>query len=206
VNPLGVDAAIFQYATGWHDAIASRIVIAGLGLVILGIVIRAAAHRDCTLLAGLLWILLGVVFMVFAAIPEAMIKLVVSTEYLTRIRVIMGALSVLVLLIAFEAIRRNHLQERYALLWVATAVIVFLTVLFPRFVDLFRAVTGMQYVTAVVALAFTFLMLLAFHFSISMSQAQNKQSKMAQRIAILESRIRDLERKQDNPESPPETR
>jgi hypothetical protein len=98
-----------------------------------------------------------------------------------------------VLYITFESIRRTHLQEKYALLWVATALIILISVLFPNAVSLFRAVTGMEYATAIATVSFTFLVMVAFHFSISLSAMQTKHSKVAQRIAILEARINKLE-------------
>ena len=44
------------------------------------------------------------------------------------------------------------------------------------------------------AVAFTFLVLVAFHFSIALSAIQSRESKMAQRVALLEARLNQLER------------
>ena len=98
------------------------------------------------------------------------------------------------LLITLESIRVTRLQERYALLWVVTALVILAATLFPEAVNLVRAVMGMRYDEAVLAVAFTFLVLLAFHFSISVSALQSKLAKTAQRIALLDARIDELEK------------
>jgi len=188
-----IDNMAIRYATGWEDAIFYRIFIGLVGLLLLVFTGRVTWKRDCSILTGLLWIIAGIVLIVFSFIPQKMIEFVISTEYLTRIRIIMGLVSVLVLYITFESIRRTHLQEKYALLWVATALIILISVLFPNAVSLFRAVTGMEYATAIATVSFTFLVMVAFHFSISLSAMQTKHSKVAQRIAILEARINKLE-------------
>lgn len=182
-----------NYALGWEHASGYRILIGLAGLLIIGFTARLAWKRDCSLITAILWLIVGAVLIFFAAYPQKVIRLVVQTEYMTRIRFIMGAVSVFVLLITFESIRRTHLQERYALLWVVTGLVILTSVLFPRAVSLFRAVTGMDYVSAIVAVAFTFLVLVAFNFSIAMSAMEDDRSKLAQRIAILEARLKKLE-------------
>jgi len=188
-----IDTMAVRYATGWDGAITQRVLIGLAGLLVVVLAGKVVGKKDCSVLTGLLWIVAGLVMVVFSIIPQDVIRFVISTEYLTRIRVIMGMVSVLVLYITFESIRRTHLQEKYALLWVATALIILISVLFPNAVALFRAVTGMEYATAIAAVSFTFLVMVAFHFSISMSAVQSKHSKVAQRVAILEARLKKLE-------------
>jgi len=183
-----------RYATGWDGAIFQRVTIGLIGLLVLVLAGRVTWKRDCSLVTGLLWMIAGLVLMVFSIIPQEVIKFVIATEYLTRVRVIMGMVSLLVLYITFESIRRTHLQEKYAILWVATALIILISVLFPNAVALFRAVTGMEYATAIATVSFTFLVMVAFHFSISMSAMQSKQSKIAQRVAIVEARLHKMEK------------
>jgi hypothetical protein len=182
-----------RYSSGWHEAVGPRILLGLFGAAILLLVFRAVVRKNTGLIAILLWAVLGAGLLAFAAVPEAMINTVVTTEYMTRIRVVMGGVSLIVLLITFESIRKTHLQERYALLWVTTALVMLLGCFFPDAVALFRAVTGMQYGAAMAAVAFVFLSMVSFHFSISLSSLQSKQSQVAQRVAILEERIRELE-------------
>ncbi|MDP1589911.1 MAG: DUF2304 domain-containing protein [Prosthecobacter sp.] len=112
-----------------------------------------------------------------------------------RIRVLMGAVSVGVFFITLLAIRSYKLREKYAVLWLATAVMITLTAFFPQMVDKAREWFGMQYVTSVVAVVFTFLVLVSFHFSIALSALNDKAASTASRCAILEARIYELERR-----------
>jgi hypothetical protein len=188
-----IDNMAIRYATGWEQAIFHRVLIGLIGFLLFVFTTRVTWRKDCTILTGLIWMIAGIVLIVFSFIPQKVIEFVISTEYLTRIRFIMGLVSVLVLYITVESIRRTHLQEKYALLWVATALIILISVLFPNAVSLFRAVTGMEYATAIATVSFTFLVMVAFHFSISLSAIQTKHSKVAQRVAILEARVKKLE-------------
>ena len=127
---------------------------------------------------------------VFAAWPW-----LADASQMMRIRALMGAVSVGVFLITLLAIRGYKLREKYAVLWLATAAMITLTALFPQLVDGARHWFGMQYVTSVVAVVFTFLVLVSFHFSIALSALNDKAAATASRCAILEARLRDLERR-----------
>ena len=118
-----------------------------------------------------------------------------AATQMMRIRVLMGVVSVGVFLITLLAIRGYKLREKYAVLWLATAVMIILTAFFPHIVDKARVWFGMQYVTSVVAVVFTFLVLVSFHFSIALSALNDKAALTASRCAILEARIHELERR-----------
>ena len=118
-----------------------------------------------------------------------------QASQMMRIRALMGAVSVGVFLITLLAIRGYKLREKYAVLWLATAAMITLAAFFPQVMDAAREWFGMQYVTSVVAVVFTFLVLVAFHFSIALSALNDKAAATASRCAILEARIRELERR-----------
>ena len=118
-----------------------------------------------------------------------------AAPQMTRIRVLMGAVSVGVFLITLLAIRGYKLREKYAVLWLATAATITLAAFLPQVMDLAREWFGMQYVTSVVAVVFTFLILVSFHFSIALSALNDKAAATASRCAILEARIQELERR-----------
>lgn len=116
-----------------------------------------------------------------------------AASQMTRIRVLMGAVSLGVFLITLLAIRSYKLREKYAVLWLATAMMIILAAFFPQVMDAARHWLGMQYVTSVVAVVFVFLVLVSFHFSIALSALNDKAAATASRCAILEARIRELE-------------
>ena len=184
---------INAYLTGWHTAIVPRIVIGMLGLLIISILVRKIFSKKISMVPAILWTLTGAVLALFSLFPDQMIRTVISTEYVMRMRIMMGFVSLLVLLVTLESTRQARLQERYALLWVATALVILICAFFPKVVNLLRLLMGMNYTAAVVSVAFTFLTLVLFHFSISMSISQAKQARIAQQLALLEIRVRELE-------------
>ena len=112
-----------------------------------------------------------------------------------RIRMLMAAVSIGVFIVTMLAIRAHKLREKYALLWLTTAVMITLVALFPQLVEHIRLWFGMQYVTSLVAVIFIFLVLVAFHFSIALSTLNDRATAFAIRIALLESRLEELEKK-----------
>ena len=125
---------------------------------------------------------------------------------MTRIRVLMTGVSVGVFAITLLTIRGYKLREKYALLWLTTAFMITLVALFPGLIEKARLWFGMQYVTSLVALIFVFLVLVSFHFSIALSALNDKVSAMAARCAILDARLRVLERDAKSGAGPGATR
>jgi hypothetical protein len=175
----------------WGGTTMPRIVVAFLGILIclwIGMAIWEKRIRILGAVAGLVFGL----FMVLIAIDPRILKYLADMSFLARIRILMSVMSFTVVVITVEAIRRSHLQERYAILWVTTGLIILMTAFFPHILDLFSFLLGTQYVTSVVGIVFTFLLLIAFHFSIALSGMQKRQVQIAQRCAILEVKLEEL--------------
>lgn len=175
----------------WAGTTMPRIFVAFLGILVclwIGMVIWEKRIRILGAVAGMA---MGL-FMVLIAIDPRILRYLADTSFLDRIRIMMIVLSLLVVIITMEAIRRSHLQERYAILWVTTGLIILITAFFPHVLDLFSFLLGTQYVTSVVGIVFTFLLLIAFHFSIALSGIQKKQAQIAQRCATLEAKLEEL--------------
>jgi len=112
-----------------------------------------------------------------------------------KLRVVTGLLSFLMLVATLEAVRRTQMHERYALLWVATGLVILFFALYPTTILVWlQRVTGMQYVTAIVIVIFAFLLLVSFHFSIMLSRSRDDAARLARRLALLEQRLIEVER------------
>ncbi len=118
---------------------------------------------------------------------------ILALTQLEAIRTALAALCVLVLALTFEAIRRTALKERYALLWIAPCLLLLLLTAFPRALDWMREVFGMTYASSISCVVFVSLLAVAAHFSMAVSKNERNLSKIAQRCASLEARIRELE-------------
>jgi hypothetical protein len=179
------------FVAQWGGTTVPRIGVAFLGVLICVWIGIALWERRIRIVGAVLGLVAGL-FMIVAAIDPRIVHFLADTSFLTRIRILMTVVSFVVVVVTVEAIRRSHLQERYAILWVTTGLIILVTAFFPSILDLFSLLLGTQYVTSVVAIVFTFLLLIAFHFSIALTGFQKKQAQIAQRFAILEARIEEL--------------
>jgi len=106
---------------------------------------------------------------------------------LIKVQVIIGILSMILLLVTFELIRKRRLREEYAILWLFTGVVVLVFSLWPEFFlsQFFVKITGIFYLSAVVLIAFFFLLLIVFHFSVVISKLTERNKELAQRYALL---------------------
>lgn len=175
----------------WAGTTIPRIFVAFVGILICLWIGMAIWEKRIRILGAVAGMALGL-FMILIAIDPGIMRYLADTSFLVRIRLMMIILSLLVVVTTIEAIRRSHLQERYAILWVTTGLIILMTAFFPHVLDLFSFLLGTLYVTSVVGIVFTFLLLIAFHFSIALSGMQKKQTQIAQKCAILEAKLEEL--------------
>ena len=116
---------------------------------------------------------------------------------LIKIQIIVGVLSIILLLITFELIRKKKLREEYAILWLFTGIVVLVFSLWPEFLlsQFFVRITGIFYLSAVVLIAFFFLLLIVFHFSVVISKLTGQNKELAQRYALLEMEFKELRKR-----------
>jgi hypothetical protein len=113
-------------------------------------------------------------------------------ELRLQIVAILGAVGLLVFVL--ELVRRRALMERYALLWLfASVVIVGLAVWDGALTVLARQLGILSAPNALFFVAMAFILLLLLHFSAAMSRLTDQSKVLAQRQAILEERLREVE-------------
>jgi len=113
---------------------------------------------------------------------------------LIKIQLFIGALSIILLIITFELIRKEKLREEYSLLWLFTGAVILVFSIWPEYFlsRFFSQITGIFYLSAVVLLAFMFLLLIVFHFSVVISKLTDLNKELAQKHALLELEFREL--------------
>ena len=116
---------------------------------------------------------------------------------LIKMQFVIGVLSVILLLITFELIRKKRLREEYAILWLFTGIVVLVFSLWPYFFlsQFFVRITGIFYLSAVVLIAFFFLLLIVFHFSVVISKLTGQNKDLSQRHALLELEFNELKKR-----------
>ena len=99
--------------------------------------------------------------------------------------------SLILLLVVFELIRSRRLRERYALLWLVTGfVLVVLSAWRGGLNTIARWVGVETYPPAILfAVASLFILAVLLHYSTVISKLSDQNSILAQRVALLESRI-----------------
>jgi hypothetical protein len=113
---------------------------------------------------------------------------------LIKVQIIVGTLSIILLLITFELIRKKRLREEYAILWLFTGIAVLVFSLWPDVFlsQFFTRITGIFYLSAVVLIAFFFLLLIVLHFSVVISALMDRNKELTQRYSLLALEIKEL--------------
>ena len=115
---------------------------------------------------------------------------------LIKIQIIIGTLSIILLLITFELIRKERLREEYSLLWLFTGGVTLIFSFWPEFflLQFITRITGLFYLSAVFMIAFLFLLLIVLHFSVVISKLTDRNKELTQRHALLELEFKEFKK------------
>jgi hypothetical protein len=117
---------------------------------------------------------------------------------MTPLKVSIAATIVSLLLLAgvFELIRSRRLRERYALLWVVTGIVLVVLSAWRGGLNTIASWVGVRgYPPAVLfAIGLLFVILVLLHYSTVISRLTDQNVVLAQRLALLEMRLREHER------------
>jgi hypothetical protein len=111
---------------------------------------------------------------------------------MTPLRIsLLAAFAALVLLVVIlELIRSRRLQERYAILWLVTAVTMLVLALWRDGLGQLADLAGIAYPPSLLfVLAALFILAVLLHYSTVISRLADQNKILAQRVAILESRL-----------------
>ena len=105
-------------------------------------------------------------------------------------------LSISLLILIFELVRRKRLKEKYALLWIIIGLTILLFALFENLLNWTTYIFGIQFpINAMLFLGIFFILLMNLHFSITISNLTEQNKKIAQKLALLEIELKNLFRK-----------
>lgn len=106
---------------------------------------------------------------------------------------ILGALVLLVII--FVLLKHGKMTVKYSLLWLCLSLVLLVFALFPYVVYVLRDLMGVEMpVNLVFMLMFCFVLLVLLSLSIAISQLAEKSKRLTQANAILEKRVRELEK------------
>jgi hypothetical protein len=115
---------------------------------------------------------------------------------------IAAAIASLVLLIAvLELVRRRRLREKYALLWILTAIVLLVLSVWRGAVTSIATALGVSYgPTVLFAVGALFVLVVLLHYSTVISALTDRTVVLSQQLALLEERLRKLEAKKSGEE------
>jgi len=103
------------------------------------------------------------------------------------------AASVVLVLVVFELIRSRRLRERYALLWLFTGVVLVILSAWRGGLNTIAGWLGVRgYPPAVLfAVGLLFVIVVLLHYSTVISRLSDQNVVLAQRLALLETKLRE---------------
>ena len=120
-----------------------------------------------------------------------------------RIQLVALAGAALLFLFVLELVRRRRLLERYALLWLASSLLLVALAAWRGGLEELAALLGIAVPTnALFFVAFGFVLLLLLHFSSAMSRQTDQIKVLAQRLALLEERLHRAESREEADSEP----
>ena len=115
------------------------------------------------------------------------------------VSIVAGIASICLLLVVLDLIRRRRLRERYALLWLATGVVLLVLSVWRSGLNTIADWVGVTgYPPAVLfAVAVLFILLVLLDYSTVISKLSDQNTILAQRLGLLEQRLRESTRVAD---------
>jgi hypothetical protein len=119
----------------------------------------------------------------------------------SRIQILIICVAALLLVGVIELVRRRRLLERYALLWLLSSVVLLGLSVWRGALDEIAEQVGVAYPpNALFIVAFGFVLWMLLHFSVAVSRLSDQSKILAQRLALLEERMRRREAAGDPPD------
>ena len=104
------------------------------------------------------------------------------------------AITLGLLLLVFELVRRKRLSERYAILWLLAAVTLFALAAWKGLLTSLSHDVGISYPpSALFAVAIGLIAMILLNFSLVVSRLSDQNKILAQRLSLLQHRLEELE-------------
>jgi len=113
-------------------------------------------------------------------------------EIATHLRVIIGILCFTLVGIIIELIRQDRLKEHYAIIWLLTAVSIFIFGIWPNSINVVSRIVRLHHLTTLFLVAFLFLLAIVLHYTLAISQLFDKNRRLTQEVAWLRFELEQL--------------
>ncbi|HEY3484777.1 MAG TPA: DUF2304 domain-containing protein [Ilumatobacteraceae bacterium] len=110
----------------------------------------------------------------------------------TRAYLVFAVATIAVLAVIIRMVRMRRLRAKYALMWLATGLVVAPIALVPGFLDWIASLFGVAYGPALLlVLGLGFLGLLSVHFSSELTRLEERTRVLAEETALLREKVRE---------------
>lgn len=114
----------------------------------------------------------------------------------TSARIVLFIFVLIYLLLLFNLIKRKKYELKYTLIWMFLGFTMLILILFPSILEYFSNIIGISLpINALFILGIFFSLFISMCITAIVSSLTNKVKKIAQYVAILEKRVRELENK-----------
>src|SRR5687768_18577426 len=114
----------------------------------------------------------------------------------SRIQAIAMVVTAGLLVLVFELVRRRRMQERYALLWLLSAVVLLVLAAWSGLLEKVSNLVGIATPSnALFVVGFAFVLTLLLHFSLAVSRLTDETKILAQQVARLDQELHDARRR-----------
>lgn len=108
---------------------------------------------------------------------------------ITALRITVGFVVLAVLIVIFEMLRRKVLREKFAIIWLTTAIVTIVASLFPYEVNRLSRILGFQTLSNFIFLILGIVNLLVLmHLSLIVGKTEDQVQTLAEEIAILKDK------------------
>ena len=109
----------------------------------------------------------------------------------TRVQLVAIGVAAILFLVLLELVRQRRLLERYAVLWLFSALTLLVLAVWTGLLEELANLVGIKYApSALFVFAFAFILVLLLHFSVAVSRLADQNKILAQKLALLEERER----------------
>ena len=106
-------------------------------------------------------------------------------EIAIHLRILIGILCFALVGIIIGLIRKNRLKEHYAIIWLFTALSIFIFGIWPNSLNLISRIVRLHHLTTLFMVAFLFLLAIVLHFTLAISQLFDRNRRLTQEVAWL---------------------
>ena len=112
-----------------------------------------------------------------------------------RVKIVAMVISIGVMLLIIELVRRRKLREEYSWLWLMTGSgILLLALWFDLLKWITHLVGAITPSSTIFLFAFLFLIFISLHFSVVISKLTDRNKELAQRYALLELELKEFKK------------